>query len=122
LRFNYAKFVNAEVLMVVNESVTDFAPCDCVDAISSCKNTSGYTNSSSSIVSVSIHHLLSLWILCCFPIFVCFSVWRTNKESEMQRFYFIFIYVFNKLSVAEMKMLSLMCGKTSWDKIRNDNI
>lgn len=43
-------------------------------------------------------------------------------KSEMEGFYLFFNYVFNKLSVAEMKMLSLMCGKTRWDEIRNDNI
>lgn len=61
----------------------------------------------------------------CFPILVCFQcygVCRTNKESEMEGFYLFFNYVFNKLSAAEMKMLSSMCGKTRWDEIRNDNI
>jgi hypothetical protein len=56
----------------------------------------------------------------CFPILVCFQcygVWRTNKESKMQGFYLFFNYAFNKLSVAEMKMLSSSCGKTRGDKI-----
>jgi len=47
--------MNTGILIHIAQSVADFAPYDCIIAVSRCKDERGYTNSSCSTVSVFVH-------------------------------------------------------------------
>jgi len=52
LHFN---LLNTGILIHIAQSMADFAPYDCIAAVSSYKDKRGYTNSSCSTVSVFVH-------------------------------------------------------------------
>ena len=48
-------------------------------------------------------------------------IWMFKTERACFQFFVCFVYV-HKLSVAEIRMLRWMCGKTKRDRIRNVDI